>query len=256
MAKALHVPPFSAPVVRQGTRVLARDRAFRRRLRAAYPGRPFAQALRDLFDRPMPQKYLGRELGTTQRPRFTYAETARLRLQPRSMDHRTDGLRRSTHARAMARDFPGPWDRLGALRMDPRDPVPYERQARVVLRPVAQRTGVPVSTMVQVLRKGAFAYGRSHRPGMTRSGWARARLSSFLYKGCTHFNPDHGLVETARNPQSRRWWDGRPCLCRKRQQCGQYGVSTAADAVRRRTRGPSRRKFSPGSPRVQKRRWS
>lgn len=39
---------------------------------------------------------------------------------------------------------------------------------------------ITAQTLAKVYRRGAGAYSKSHYPGMTRDGWARARVSAFL----------------------------------------------------------------------------
>ena len=41
---------------------------------------------------------------------------------------------------------------------------------------------VSVNTLKAVFRRGAGAYSTSHRPGITRNGWAYARVNKFLEK--------------------------------------------------------------------------
>ena len=179
-------------------------------------------------------------------------------LKPRSQDGSRKKLKLSNHAQAMQRDLPDIAELLsdnatyGPLCNDAVKAASFERSKfaaaiRPVLQKLEQRTGVPVDVSLAVLKKGSFAFGNSHRPGMSRFGWARARLSSFLFKGCTFFSPDHLLAAEAMkaSDKAKRWWASHPkCLCRKRQQCGRVGKTVPADAVSRRgsKRRPSARK--------------
>lgn len=197
--------------------------------------------LRDVFKTSRPLKYLGIELGDGGRTRFPLADVARLVLHPRSKDGDTHALHRSVHRRAFARRFSDVDALLGARRLfDAARDAPvsdarafarsrYARQVRPALERLEEQTGVPVRVARDVLKKGLAAYKRGHRPGMSGHGWARARLTSFVTRGCTHFFPDHLL---AKECPARTWrmWRRMPCLCGKPAQCGQYGRRTAANA--------------------------
>ena len=42
------------------------------------------------------------------------------------------------------------------------------------------RKGVTLGQLKKVYRRGAGAFSSSHRPGMSRGGWAMARVNMFL----------------------------------------------------------------------------
>lgn len=245
------MPGFTKAQIDTGVRKLRRDEAFKKALSKKYPGpEAFTAKLRKLFELKVPAKYLGIELGTSQRPRFSYAEVAWLRLQPRKLDGVRKGLKRSPHAQRFHDELPkiaaelDDNDRFVALcNQAARGTAAafakskFHAEITPVLKRLQRATGVPADVAFEVLKKGAYAYNSSHRSGMTRFGWARARLSSFLFKGCTYYSPDHLLVAEARarSPKARLWWDGhRQCLCRKRGQCGKGGKQVPANAIRRR----------------------
>lgn len=57
----------------------------------------------------------------------------------------------------------------------------------------AKVTGVPLSILKQVYKKGIAAYYSGHRPGATPTQWANSRVDSFLTLGCTVFSADANL---------------------------------------------------------------
>ena len=205
----------------------------------------------DLVTTSFPLKYLGIEVpgkgSKTTKPRFSLAETVRLSLSPRSLDGTAKGLRMSDHRKAFRERFPDIDDALSrpslnrlaldaaSLLKSKRDFLsykknPYALAVRPALKELSRRTGVPSRVSLQVLRKGIAAFFTGHRPGMSAHGWARARLTSFVMKGCTHWFPDHLLVEQATNDTSTAFWSELDCLCRKRSQCGRRGKRTRSNA--------------------------
>lgn len=253
---------FDPDAIAKGLRVLGRDAAFARELEDAVGSHG---SMRDRVrrlerQRRTPAKYLGIELDSGE-TRFSFPDTVRLLLKPRSQDGSRSKLRLSNHAQAMRDELPDIADMLsdnatfGPLCNDAVKGAAFERSKfasaiRPALKKLQARTGVPVKVSLAVLKKGSFAYGSSHRPGMSRFGWARARLSSFLFKGCTFFSPDHLLAAEAMaaSDKAKRWWRDHPkCLCRKRQQCGKPGRSVSANSVTR--RGSRRSRPSARKPR-------
>ena len=187
-------------------------------------------------------KNVGIELDQPE-PRFSFSDTIRLLVAPRSQDGKgQQSLKVSAHGQEFRKklpevaklfeDAPDLIDLCNdAVRVKFFEQSRFAKAVQPALGKLEQLTGVPPSVALQVLKKGAFAYGSSHRPSMTRFGWARARLSAFLFKGCAHFSPDHGLVEKAKRQSSKavQWWQSHPqCLCVKRRQCNRVGKSVSA----------------------------
>ena len=241
---------FGEAEIATGIQELENDPVFRRKL-ASVVGT--TGSLEQQVDRLLSKKrnaalkYVGIELDQPG-SRFSYSDTVRLLVAPRSQDGKGQkSLKVSAHGQAFRKELP----EVARLFEDPRlvglcndavNAAVFERSrfaeaVRPALAKLEQLTGVPPKVALQVLKKGAFAYGSSHRPSMTRFGWARARLSAVLFKGCAHFSPDHGLVEEAKrlSPQAVRWWAAHPqCLCVKRGQCNQVGKSVPANGAPRR----------------------
>lgn len=61
----------------------------------------------------------------------------------------------------------------------------------------AKVSGVPLSIIEQVYRKGKAAWRTGHRVGATEEQWGYARVHSFLTLGCTAFSADFSLLEEA-----------------------------------------------------------
>tara|TARA_B100000683_G_scaffold153993_1_gene148846 strand:- start:2720 stop:3436 length:717 start_codon:yes stop_codon:yes gene_type:complete len=226
---------YSASEVASARAELGKDDEFQKKLRRN------GVVLEELFVTTYPLKYLGIELADRGRkPRFPLVDALRIAVQPRSMDGASTGLRVSPHRRAFIEHFPDVDALLSGSRVyeaAPRTPLGlrrfktdgYAALVRPALVRLEEHVGIPVDVSLEVLRKGLAAYKNGHRPGMSAHGWARARLSSFTFRGCTHFFPDHLLVEKC-PPRTRRFWAALPCLCRKRSQCDRYGVRTASNA--------------------------
>ena len=166
-----------------------------------------------------PLKYLGIESDGT---RLSLQQVMRLLRSPRSHDNHTKGLRLSAHRRAFIQKFPAVDAQLQALReIRPAGGDAYWAKSRHILKLLKQKTGIPVRISTEVLRKGLAAYRRGHRPGMSAHGWAHARLTSFVMRGCTHYNPDHLLVAAAKKAGAFVWSrDVKKCLCKKHCQVG------------------------------------
>ena len=242
---------YPASEVASALKELAKDPAFQTELKRA--GKRDAS---ELLTTAYPLKYLGIELREKGRARFPLATALRIALRPRSMDGASEGLRLSVHRKAFLERFPDVDAALSARALfaaGPKAPTSsttfasgprpttrssttfaaseYAALAQPALERLRALTGVPVATALEVLRKGLAAYRSGHRPGMSAHGWARARLTSFVMKGCTHFFPDHKLARACPERTQAMWRD-MPCLCRKTSQCGAYGKRTRANAAR------------------------
>lgn len=229
--------------VRRATEELRKDVRFQEEMK-----RRGVRSFDSVFTTTHPLKYLGIELGGGKKrheaPRFSLATAVRIALRPRSNDGESKGLRLSNHRKAFVERFPDVDAALSSRTLFAQGPKAnleskksfaasaYAKAAAKPLRRLESLIGLPVKISLQVLRKGLAAYRRGHRPGMTAHGWARARLTSFVMKGCTHFSPDHELVQKSRKKSEtiREFWDGLACLCRKRSQCGRPGKRTRANA--------------------------
>lgn len=85
------------------------------------------------------------------------------------------------------------------------------------LQQISKVTGIPLDILQRVYDKGLAAWRTGHRPGATQGQWAYARVYSFVVKGCTHFYPDHKLVEEAksRSAKAKAFWKNLKCFCPK-----------------------------------------
>lgn len=63
------------------------------------------------------------------------------------------------------------------------------------LKEKSKVTGVPVSILNEVYKKGLGAYKSGHRPGANLYSWANARVNSFLTLGCAAFSSDSYLLK-------------------------------------------------------------
>ena len=229
---------FSKEEVSEALAELKKDKNFQKELRRHGVG------VDDLFSTSYPLKYLGIELSEGGASRFSLADVLRIVLRPRSMDGASQGLKLSVHRKAFLERFPdvdaalssralfdaskdAPLDDAVAFRTSA-----YATAAKPALDRLRTYTGIPVRTSLAVLKKGLAAYKKGHRSGMTAHGWARARLTSFVMKGCTHFFPDHKLALSC-PAKTQTFWEDLDCLCGKADQCGQYGKQTAANAKHR-----------------------
>lgn len=228
---------FSKKEVDAAKKELKEDRAFQKEL--GKHGLAFEEVLLTRY----PLKYLGIELKDRGRHRFSLSDTLRIALHPRSMDGASKGLHVSEHRKKFIEHFPDV-DALLSRRSLYKSALSadlasarafmvsqYAKQALPALERLQEYISIPTAVSLQVLRKGLAAYKHSHRPGMAAHGWARARLSSFCMKGCTHYFPDHKLAQEC-PAKTHKFWDTLPCICRKPSQCNNPGKRTAANSAR------------------------
>ena len=227
---------FSKDEVAAAKQELKEDRAFQKEL--SKHGLTFDDVLRTTY----PLKYLGIELADGGRPRFSLSDTLRIALHPRSMDGASKGLHLSKHRKKFIEQFPDVDALLSGRSLYRSAPLAdlgsasrfkaskYAEQALPALARLQEYIALPTPIALEVLRKGLAAYKHSHRPGMTAHGWARARLSSFCMKGCTHYFPDHKLAATC-PAKTHAFWARLPCICPKPSQCRHPGMRTAANSV-------------------------
>ncbi len=63
----------------------------------------------------------------------------------------------------------------------------------------ASKSGVSLSTLKKVYRRGVAAWNSGHRPGTTPSQWGHARVNSYINKGKTYHTADKDLREEVNN---------------------------------------------------------
>ena len=204
---------FQPDQILRGLRELESDGKYMRALNKAVGtrGSTHQKVKRLSTKKHVPLKYLGIEPDLGEK-RFSFADTARLRLQPRSRDSTRTGLKLSNHAQAMQRELPrvakllsdnahfGPLCNA-AVQAASFEQSQFAREIRPALKVLEAETGVPVHISLAVLKKGSFAYGSSHRPGMSRFGWRARGCPAFCSKGAPTFRP---IICWSRMPRKRR----------------------------------------------------
>lgn len=74
----------------------------------------------------------------------------------------------------------------------------------------ANKSGVSLSTLRKVYRRGVAAWNSGHRPGTTPQQWGMARVNSYITKGKTYHTADKDLREQAKiagtNCKNCIWW--------------------------------------------------
>jgi hypothetical protein len=58
---------------------------------------------------------------------------------------------------------------------------------------IAKATGIPLSVLKTVYRRGLAAWRTGHRPGASPQQWGYARVHSFAVKGKTYYTADANL---------------------------------------------------------------
>lgn len=58
---------------------------------------------------------------------------------------------------------------------------------------ISKATGIPLSVLKTVYRRGLAAWRTGHRPGASPQQWAYARVHSFVVKGKTYYTADSDL---------------------------------------------------------------
>jgi len=66
------------------------------------------------------------------------------------------------------------------------------------LKDKSEKSGVSMSVLRQVYRRGVAAWNSGHRPGTTPQQWGLARVNSYITKGKTYHTADKDLREDAR----------------------------------------------------------
>lgn len=74
--------------------------------------------------------------------------------------------------------------------------VEITEEASKSLAAKAKKTGIPLSTLKTVYRRGVAAWNSGHRPGTTPQQWGHARVNSYIRKGKgTYYGTDKDLRE-------------------------------------------------------------
>ena len=68
-----------------------------------------------------------------------------------------------------------------------------EKESKLSLASKAKKTGIPLSTLKTVFRRGVAAWKSGHRPGTTPQQWGHARVNSYISKGKTYHTADSDL---------------------------------------------------------------
>lgn len=68
-----------------------------------------------------------------------------------------------------------------------------EKESKLSLAAKAKKTGIPLSTLKTVFRRGMAAWKSGHRPGTTPQQWGHARVNSYITKGKTYHTADSDL---------------------------------------------------------------
>ena len=74
-----------------------------------------------------------------------------------------------------------------------------EGKAGTSLAAKAKKSGISLSTLKTVYRRGVAAWNSGHRPGTTPSQWGHARVNSYITKGKTYHTADKDLREDLDN---------------------------------------------------------
>lgn len=84
------------------------------------------------------------------------------------------------------------------------------------LQKKAKKTGVPISIIRKVYKRGLAAWRTGHRPGANAQQWGYARVHSFLVKGKTFYTADKDLAQKAlQNNTAALWFSSVAGLCDK-----------------------------------------
>jgi len=88
-----------------------------------------------------------------------------------------------------------PFEREGHKAATTNEEIIGEDQAGSSLSAKAKKSGISVSTLRKVYRRGVAAWNSGHRPGTTPSQWGHARVNSYINKGKTYHTADKDLRE-------------------------------------------------------------
>jgi hypothetical protein len=80
----------------------------------------------------------------------------------------------------------------------------------------SKATGIPLSILEEVFRKGKAAWRTGHRVGANQEQWGYARVHSFIMLGCAAMGADFYLVKRAiqeMKPNDIKNWFSLPIIC-------------------------------------------
>lgn len=66
-------------------------------------------------------------------------------------------------------------------------------ESKLSLSAKAKKTGISLSTLKTIFRRGMAAWKSGHRPGTTPQQWGHARVNSYINKGKTYHTADSDL---------------------------------------------------------------
>ena len=66
-------------------------------------------------------------------------------------------------------------------------------ESKLSLSAKAKKTGISLSTLKTIFRRGVAAWKSGHRPGTTPQQWGHARVNSYISKGKTYHTADSDL---------------------------------------------------------------
>ena len=66
-------------------------------------------------------------------------------------------------------------------------------ESKLSLSAKAKKTGISLSTLKTIFRRGVAAWKSGHRPGTTPQQWGHARVNSYINKGKTYHTADSDL---------------------------------------------------------------
>ena len=104
--------------------------------------------------------------------------------------------------------------------------VPVSEEAAAGLAAKAKKSGISLSTLKTVYRRGVAAWNSGHRPGTTPQQWGHARVNSYITKGKTYHTADKDLREEGVAEGSEEkdpiWNKGTPMPKDYTCHCGLY----------------------------------
>lgn len=82
-------------------------------------------------------------------------------------------------------------------------------------------TGVPLSILEDIYKRGMGAWKTGHRVGASATQWGSARVDSFLVLGCTAFSGDYDLLKKVKSlPKTKK----RKIYLEQTPSCPKYKI--------------------------------